>query len=272
MDSINFKSIQYEEPTKALSPYVKFYLSLSFEAPDSPLWIPADRRNQILILKRGKVKLNTEISTYEQAKISVRHCFDTPLEVRFSSGMVEVIAIEFTPVGLHYLFDFDMKKNLNQIVRYKSSNHDIHFDEVNRTNFKSALDRALLMQLSNSKKKYSTEILAAIQLAEKSKGKYEIAVVPQSVGMHPKTFYRFFKKYTGLTPKRYFSITQFESAILEIIKNQSVDRMDLVTKSGYYDQSHLIKAIQKFSGSTPDQINNLDSNWIQFLLQNNLYH
>lgn len=272
MGNINFKNVQYQEPEESLKPYVKFYVSITFEAPDFPLWIPADRRNQLLILKKGKVELSSKSSTYFQPEISIRASFDIPLEVKFAKGAVEVIAIDFSPVGLFHLFGIDMKTHLNQIEEFNSAEYGIDFDTINDSNFKSKLDQILKKRLEHSESKYASEIAKGIFFAKKKGGKCERAEVAQHIALNPKTFYRHFKKFTGFSPKKYFNIIQFEATLIEMIKNEEVDKMELLDQSGYYDQSHFIKAIQKFSGSSPEKIKNLDSNWMQFLLENDLYH
>jgi len=268
---INFKNVQYQEPDEYLKPYVKFYVSIAFEAPDFPLWIPADRRNQLLILKKGKVELNTQSSTYLQPEISIRTSFDGPLEVEFEKGTVEVIAVDFTPIGLYHLFGIDMETHLNQIVELNTAEYRIDFETIKDSNFKSKLDEILIERLAKRDIKYSAEIAEGIKFAEKKGGKCERAEVALYIDLNSKTFYRYFKKFTGFSPKKYFNIIQFEATLIEIIKNEEVDKMELLAQSGYYDLPHFIKSIQKFSWSSPGKIKNLDSNWIQFLLQNNLY-
>ncbi|MFK7775832.1 MAG: helix-turn-helix domain-containing protein [Saprospiraceae bacterium] len=73
------------------------------------------------------------------------------------------------------------------------------------------------------------------------------------------TLERLFKKETGLTPKKYFIFKRFKMSLEDIIKSEHQDWFDYISKYGYYDQSHFIKEVKKFTQHTPLQILNLPS-------------
>lgn len=65
------------------------------------------------------------------------------------------------------------------------------------------------------------------------------------------TLERLFKKETGLTPKKYFVFKRFKSTLEEVIPSGNTDWFDYISKYGYYDQSHFIKEIKKYTQYTP---------------------
>lgn len=68
------------------------------------------------------------------------------------------------------------------------------------------------------------------------------------------TFHRHFKKETGLTPKHFLSLQRYKRVVQEIIDTKNDDWMHYVVKYNYFDQSHFIKEVKKFTSFTPSQL------------------
>lgn len=68
------------------------------------------------------------------------------------------------------------------------------------------------------------------------------------------TIERRFKSETGINPKHFFTLRRFKSALTQLIATRNTDWMDYVSDFGYFDQSHFIKEIKRFSGLTPSQV------------------
>lgn len=70
------------------------------------------------------------------------------------------------------------------------------------------------------------------------------------------TLERYFKKETGMTPKKYQTLRRYKQAVEEIYDSQNNDWLHYVEKYGYYDQSHFIKEIKRYTNFTPQQLLN----------------
>ncbi|MEO0734750.1 MAG: AraC family transcriptional regulator [Bacteroidota bacterium] len=68
------------------------------------------------------------------------------------------------------------------------------------------------------------------------------------------TLERHFKRDTGLTPKRYQTLHRFRRALNDMYARNSTDWGGYVARHGYFDQSHFIREVKKYSGFTPGQI------------------
>lgn len=73
------------------------------------------------------------------------------------------------------------------------------------------------------------------------------------------TIERYFKKETGLTPKQFLIYKRFCSITSSIIQNSQSDWIDHIYAYNFYDQSHFIKEIKKYSGHTPSELINIPS-------------
>lgn len=65
------------------------------------------------------------------------------------------------------------------------------------------------------------------------------------------TIERYYKKETGLTPKKYQSLFRYKKAVEEIYETKNTDWLHYVEQYGYYDQSHFIKEIKRYTHFTP---------------------
>lgn len=68
------------------------------------------------------------------------------------------------------------------------------------------------------------------------------------------TLERYFKKETGLTPKRFQSLHRYKFAVEEIFATRNTNWSHYVGKYGYYDQSHFIKEVKRYTSFTPAQL------------------
>jgi AraC-like DNA-binding protein len=59
-----------------------------------------------------------------------------------------------------------------------------------------------------------------------------------------------FRKYFGISPKRYNRILRFQGTI-KSWRDRDAEFSRIIDEYGYYDQSHLIKELRCFTGETP---------------------
>jgi AraC-like DNA-binding protein len=78
-----------------------------------------------------------------------------------------------------------------------------------------------------------------------------VSEVTDRVGLSQRRFIELFDEEVGLTPKLYCRIQRFQHAIRRVHRSEDVDWADLAAMSGYYDQSHMIRDFQEFSGLNP---------------------
>ncbi|RZN82012.1 MAG: AraC family transcriptional regulator [Winogradskyella sp.] len=73
------------------------------------------------------------------------------------------------------------------------------------------------------------------------------------------TLERYFKKETGMTPKKFQTLKRYKAAVEEIYDTNNNDWFHYILKFGYHDQSHFIKEIKKFTTFTPEQLLHISS-------------
>jgi AraC-like DNA-binding protein len=78
-----------------------------------------------------------------------------------------------------------------------------------------------------------------------------VSEVIDHVGLSSRHFTELFEEQVGLTPKLFCRIQRFQHAIKLAQESDGVDWADIAAIAGYYDQSHMIRDFQEFSGLSP---------------------
>ena len=110
------------------------------------------------------------------------------------------------------------------------------------------LDDWFLRRLDRGKEGFVTEVLG-----ERS-GINNLTEIREKTNYSYSTLERYFKKETGMTPKKFQSLQRYKQAVEEIYNSRSDDWMHYVEKYNYYDQSHFIKEVKRYTRFTPSQL------------------
>ena len=78
-----------------------------------------------------------------------------------------------------------------------------------------------------------------------------VSEVTDQVGLSSRRFIEVFDSEVGLTPKLFCRIQRFQHAKRLAHQSDDIDWADLAAMSGYYDQSHMIRDFEEFSGLSP---------------------
>jgi AraC-like DNA-binding protein len=78
-----------------------------------------------------------------------------------------------------------------------------------------------------------------------------IAPLATAHGIGHPGFVARFRRATGITPKRYAELVRFHRLIDAMPVAGTASWSDLAVEAGYYDQSHVIRDVKRFTGFTP---------------------
>ena len=93
-----------------------------------------------------------------------------------------------------------------------------------------------------------------IEMAEGICTDFNLQKIMEETNYSYSTIERYFKRETGLTPKKFQSMKRAKEVVTDICTTQNVDWMYYVTKYNYYDQAHFIKDIKRFTKITPKKL------------------
>lgn len=117
-----------------------------------------------------------------------------------------------------------------------------------------ALERALIKVIARGRQR---EIHPAVQTAleefQHRPATVRVRDLADDSGLSQRRFIELFTRQVGITPKLYSRIQRFQHTLQRVPVRREVDWCELAFDAGYYDQSHLIRDFQQFSGLSPMQ-------------------
>ncbi len=84
-------------------------------------------------------------------------------------------------------------------------------------------------------------------------GSSRVAEIQRRAGYSPRHFVALFRAAVGLTPKHYYRVKRFTTALQGLAGGNARGLADLAASAGYSDQAHLTREFREFSGVTPTQ-------------------
>lgn len=97
-------------------------------------------------------------------------------------------------------------------------------------------------------------MIYAAKFIEKNFNNTDLSTLSNKLNISSKTLNRLFKKYTGITPKKYVNLTRFNNTISSLKKLEFEHFTKASIQYGYFDQSHFIKDCKKFCRDKPKNI------------------
>lgn len=251
---MNFQNII---PDKSISLFVKniwvfesegksVKTSLPFFADGFPGLMFQQTENGLIVKPHGKKM--PEIFLYGQTINPI------VLEI---SGTYLIIIFQLYPFVLRTFFDV-LPQSINDNCYYLDNTKG-YISKLNQQlivcktiNEKIDIISNLLSHyFENKKQKLDLEIRKAIIEIMATKGQENIRAIAEKQNLNLRTFERRFLKETGLPPKKFAKIIQFQASLEQLSVKDYTKLTDIVYENGFADQSHFIKVFKAFTGKTP---------------------
>ena len=180
-----------------------------------------------------------------------------PIEIAIT-GTYQIIVFQLYPFTLQTLFGiqagtitdncYDLSQFRNPVIentiRLLSSNGSI-MEKIDQI---SSLIREQIKQRNYH---FDPNIKTAIEQILNTKGQLNINEISSELNISKRTFERKFFSETGLLPKQFARIIQFQNSLTQLTLKDYTILTDVVYNNGYADQSHFIRVFKSFTGKTP---------------------
>ncbi|WP_422857779.1 helix-turn-helix domain-containing protein [Flagellimonas sp. S174] len=93
-----------------------------------------------------------------------------------------------------------------------------------------------------------------VEMSQEVSKDCDLSTIMHATGYSYSTLERYFKKETGLTPKAFQTLQRFKKVLRELSTTKNQDWQHYVLQYGYYDQSHFIKEMKRFTGHSPSAL------------------
>lgn len=181
-----------------------------------------------------------------------------PIELEIS-GAYLLIVFQLYPFVLRALFNL-VPQNINDNCYYldelmanadmislvtKLRTSDVVEDKI------EIISNLLLSFLERKKKGFDYQIREAVLRIIYTNGQESIRAICEKSNLNIRTFERRFLHETGLSPKQFAKIIQFQASMEQLTLKDYTKLTDIVYQNGFADQSHFIRVFKAFTGKTP---------------------
>lgn len=160
---------------------------------------------------------------------------------RAIAGLLPFISVKPTDLIANPIVEADLifGDKINRLQKHVSRLHtDVIVDEI----------------LGLMKEYFSPNYGFMSELMDEWGNDFSLDNIRQHTKYSNSTIERRFKAETGINPKQFSTLKRFKSAIAYLVATKNTNWMDYVVRYGYFDQSHFIKEIRKFTGLSPSQL------------------
>ncbi|WP_350286313.1 AraC family transcriptional regulator [uncultured Croceitalea sp.] len=98
-----------------------------------------------------------------------------------------------------------------------------------------------------------------VEMSQQVSEHCDLKEIMRATGYSYSTLERYFKRETGLTPKSFQTLKRFKKVLRELYTTKNQDWQHYVLSYGYYDQSHFIKEMKRFTGHSPSELLHIPS-------------
>ena len=134
----------------------------------------------------------------------------------------------------------DINAFTNQMLSYKKVQQKIN-----------SLTELLFLFFEKKKQNLDYKTKQAIENIIHTKGQENISLIAEKLKLNIRTFERRFLNETGLPPKQFAKIIQFQASLEQLTVKDFTRLTDIVYQNGFSDQSHFIRVFKAFTGKTP---------------------
>ncbi|MGN6617451.1 MAG: DUF6597 domain-containing transcriptional factor [Ilyomonas sp.] len=177
----------------------------------------------------------------------------------FMNGKIDIAGIVFKPAGIASLFNLPVYEYTEERVCLENVLHPYIFHsfipklQKADANEKAKLLEELVLNQFNKNKISPDFIDNAANFIIERNGMVDISEIMKDVFMSRRNFERKFFKKVGVSPKYYARLRRMAHLMNIIAGRKKVDWSDIFLQCEFYDQSHFIKDFVEFTGRTPQQ-------------------
>ncbi len=168
-------------------------------------------------------------------------------------------AINFNPIAVEYVLRHSVSGILNTGRMLPNNFWGFNADDLNDFDMfcekaSQKIQTLLPKEIDERKRKLFEWIFA-------SNGEISVKELSEKLFWSERKINQYFNQQFGLSLKAYCNILRFQASLSHIKEGKLFPQLD------YYDQSHFIKEIKKFSGVSPKELfKNQNDRFLQFLV------
>jgi AraC-like DNA-binding protein len=249
-------------PRPDLRPYIRDYCGYAESAPGVVRRFEFPVPQIVVIIEFGP-----PVRVYDagQRRTSARYPggFVAGLDDRYTlvehDGVQRGLQLNLTPIGGRLFFERPMSELTGQVVPLsdllgRQQRHladrlaslpdwDARFDLI---------EDLVAARIDRTRPQTAT-IAWAYQQIEHAGGVVDITTLGRTLGYSHRHVIALFRDHVGVPPKLLARLVRFDRLLAHLRRGGEGSWAELALRFGYYDQSHLVRDVRQFTGTTPTQ-------------------
>jgi AraC-like DNA-binding protein len=177
-------------------------------------------------------------------------------------GHTQCVCAVLKPIGVHHLLKESAASVVNTGYSFETLGLHKYFDGLIDSLHGKTDKKEILQLVEHYFLKYFKEIelpfsikdmTPVVNYIERQKGVVQIKQLEEKFHISERWLEKQFAAQVGLSPKEFARIIRFKSLVAQVMVTPSVSWGKIIADFGYYDQSHLIRDFQTFTGQSPTQ-------------------
>ncbi|MPR34448.1 helix-turn-helix domain-containing protein [Salmonirosea aquatica] len=255
-------------PPRHLQSFIKRYIRHQVSHEERCLIFPAGRLclpdlttgMAIHLAHKRHWRIRPDGAVMDQPLFNARGYYKEPIVYNTDTG-VDILAIEFTPLGMSAAFGEACEELNNYTVDAGQffPSEIARLEDVLLSEAETAVKVSSLNHFFTELIRPKAEVRRAANLlgaVENYRGLLSVRDLARELCMCERTLNRFFHEYVGLSPKLYLRLSRYRRALEQIKSQEDKSWSEISYQHQYYDQAHFINEIKKFTGKTPSEIRN----------------
>jgi AraC-like DNA-binding protein len=204
------------------------------------------KSSEYTILPDGYFDLIVEIRNKKISSVKLTGIWTIPIDIQTETH-TEIFAVRFKPLAIELLENINLKSLLNSSI-YLGTDF-IGIGNLAFNNFKDFckhIENYLQSRIEKSKTVNDFKIRLFNEIFKKEI--FNVQELSERVFWTSRQINRYFNLTFGLSLKEYLNILRCNQTYKDISNNK------LSPQSKYFDQSHFIKEIRKYTGVTPTEL------------------
>jgi AraC-like DNA-binding protein len=252
----------YEIQSPVLKPYIQFLLFNYCNDPSSNNTITYYPNNDVclgIIHQKELVSCNNTF-TLQDSDIPVNSYLTgiyTKPHTLTVNGTFDEICLPFTPVGYYHFFRLPLKQYIlgeDVLTEAFGTSSAFFFEKLFGEDITKRGNLIELFLLSKLESFQDNFLKLSLQYLADALDDTSLAAINTKLNCSERKLQRVFSQKLDITPKEYIQVMKFRRALRYMGMNPSNTLTGICYEVDYYDQSHFIRNIKRYTGKKPGDL------------------
>ncbi len=167
---------------------------------------------------------------------------------------IDYMGVRLKPGIFYQLFNIAAEKIMDNEIPFSDIEKEISIDSIlDLINTNERIEYLKRYLLQKTKEQKEIPFMKVVEKIYENPSEQSVTGIAKEFGYNERNLYRVFKTNFGVSPKVLLNILRLHLCLTLILENK-MNLIDISLSCGFYDQSHFIKEIKRYTGISPLKI------------------